>query len=67
MGQIAALRAIVILWVEKQLAARPSCGRRTVQARWVALYKACRQLAALLGLAGGYRSRFGRWLALREA
>ena len=51
-SQIAALRAIVVLWVEKQLAARPSCGCRSVQARWVALYKACRQLAALLAVGG---------------
>jgi hypothetical protein len=67
MGRIAALRAIVILWVVEHFAARPSCGCRSVQARWVALYKACRQLAALLRLAGGHRCRFGRWLALGEA
>jgi hypothetical protein len=52
MSQIAALRAIVILWVEKQLAARPLCGCRPVQACWAALYMACGQLAALLAVGG---------------
>jgi hypothetical protein len=36
----------------KHFAARPSCGCRSVQARWAALYKACRQLAALLAVGG---------------